>query len=64
MRARDLEVTRALLPCEFKSSGSAEVSHECRETSLRPESELLALSRHRRRVVECPLFHKTVVDVP
>ena len=30
MSARDLEVTRAHLPCEFKSSGSAEVSHECR----------------------------------
>jgi hypothetical protein len=34
MSACDLQVTRALLPCEFKSSGSAEVSRECRRTSF------------------------------
>ena len=34
MSAPDLEVRCALLLCEFKSSGSAEVIHECREDIL------------------------------
>jgi hypothetical protein len=42
MSAPDLEVRCALLLYEFKSSGSAEVIHECRGTFLRPESQLLA----------------------